>query len=64
MRTRRSGEEVTDEYIEHALCQIESNSTDEMIPLSTLEEMNDKLERIQLQLNEIYSITSSQKIAS
>ncbi|MDR1013526.1 MAG: hypothetical protein LBL86_00880 [Coriobacteriales bacterium] len=63
MRTRTSGREITDEYIAATLADAESLQPADLVPLSALEELNDKLERMQLQMNEIYQTVNKQQIA-
>jgi hypothetical protein len=63
MRTRTSGQEITDEYIAATLTDVENLKPVELVPLSVIEELNDRLERMQLQLNEIYQTVNKQQIA-
>jgi hypothetical protein len=63
MRTRTSGQEITDEYIATTLTDVENLKLADLVPLSAIEELNDKLERMQLQLNEIYQTVNKQQIA-
>jgi hypothetical protein len=63
MRTRTSGQEITDEYIAATLADAEGMSPADLVPLSAVEEINDRLERMQLQMNEIYQTVNKQKIA-
>jgi hypothetical protein len=63
MKTRTSGQQITDEYIAATLTDAESLSPADLVPLSAIEELNDRLERIQLQLNGIYQTVHQQQIA-
>jgi hypothetical protein len=63
MKARTSGQEITDEYIAATLVDAENLRPADLVPLSVIEELNDKLERMQLQLNEIYQTVNKQQIA-
>jgi hypothetical protein len=63
MRARTGGQEITDEYIAATLADAEDLKPADLVPLSAIEELNDKLERMQLQLGEIYQTVNRQQIA-
>jgi hypothetical protein len=63
MKTRTSDQKVTNEYIAATLVDAENLRPSDLVSLSAIEEFNDKLERMQLQLNEIYQTVNKQQIA-
>jgi hypothetical protein len=63
MKTRVSGQEITNEYIAATLADVENLRPADLVSLSAIEELNDKLERMQLQLNEIYLAVNKRQIA-